>query len=197
MLYILIIENNYHYYSLKKGGIMKKLLLVCFVVLAMVSVVYGGEKETDVRFTLGTTAFGSVGCDLPEDSTIYKFDIGVNLRHPLPNNFFWDLEGYIPVIYNDKPTDSATAFGAGARIRGGYNIIGDLRVFIGGGFFTLIVNNDQIDGLAQSALYGSLEGGLEYKSFTIGIDHGSSPFHDSAQGDSGFNTLYVGYQYHF
>lgn len=165
-------------------------MVICFNAQA-------GEKDTDVRFTLGSTAFGSVGCDMPEDSTLYKVDIGVNLRHPLPHDFFWDLEGYIPILYNDKANDSATAFGAGIRARTGYNIVGDLRVFIGGGFFTLVVNNDEIDSLAQSALYGSLEGGFEYKRFIIGVDHGSSPFHDSEQGDSGFNTIYFGYTHHF
>jgi len=172
-------------------------IIILSIIMCIVETVKASEQETDVRFTLGTTQFGSVGCDLEESSEIYKFDAGVSRRRQLAYNFFWDLEGYIPVLYNDNTSESVVSFGAGARIRGGYNLIGDLRVFIGGGFFTLLINNDEICGLAQSALYGSLEGGLEYKKFTIGVDHGSSPFHDSEQGDSGFNTIYVGFTHNF
>lgn len=176
---------------------MKKIIWAVSIMLLLCFNVCAGEAETDVRFALGTTAIGTVGCDTPEGSELYKADIGVNYRKDLGDHFYWDREGYIPIIYSDTPDESAVAFGAGFRIRGGYKIFDEWKIFLGAGVFTLITNNDKVQNLGESPLYGSLEGGVEYKNFTIGIDHGSSPFHDADDGDEGFNNFYVAYQIHF
>lgn len=176
---------------------MKSIMLTLAMVILVSFNVYAGEADTDVRFAFGTTAIGTIGCDTQPGEELYKLDIGVNLRKDLGEHFYWDREAYAPIIYSDGSDESAVAFGFGFRIRGGYKIFDDWKIFLGAGFFTLLANNDSMVNLAESPLYGSLEGGIEYKNFTIGIDHGSSPFHDADDGDEGFNNFFVSYRVHF
>jgi hypothetical protein len=161
-------------------------ILVLFVSSAAMS------AELDYRFTGGITSDLAPGAAMPAGSTLYKMDVGINLRSRWWMDLFWDREAYLTGIYNEGNWSG----GLGVRLRSGYHITDNWRIFIGGGVLTLIDGGD-IDNLGHSILYGSIEGGLEYKSLTIGFNHVSSPFHDGSDGDRGFNDLYFGVQINY
>ena len=71
-----------------------------------------------------------------------------------------------------------------------YSITKNLDFRLGGGA-AFIYDGGEIDGLSQSAVYGSIRSGFRYKSFRLEIDHYSSPFHD----DSGINLLTIGWEW--
>lgn len=160
------------------------------IFILFTSVVYAKDN---IRITAETTAAFTPGCKI-ENSSIYKIDVGTNLTKPIWKDLYWDREAYLTAIYNDKKNDNALTGGGGFRLRTGYSFTDNLNIFIGSGL-VILFDGGCIDGLAQTFIYGTIEGGIEYKRVVVGFNHMSSPFHDSSDGDSGFNTIYVGWNF--
>jgi hypothetical protein len=143
----------------------------------------------DYRITGG--AAGSIVPGAAISSDLYKIDIGYNVRTKyIYEEVFWDREIYLTSMYNENNI----AGGGGFRLRGGYCFTEDFRIFLGAGLATY-AGGGNIENLASTWLYGTLEGGIEYKQFILGVDHASSPFHDSADDDLGINLIYFGFKF--
>lgn len=170
--------------EIKKGVLYSAIFI--FVILFMLT--FCSYVKADYRITGGTYHDAVVGAKMYTD--LYKLDFGLNVEVEYSENFYWEREYYLTGIHNEGNISG----GGGFRLRGGYNITEDFRVFLGAGLLVLIDGGD-IENLAVSPLYGSLEGGIEYKEFIFGIDHVSSPFHGGDEGDSGINLFYIGIKF--
>lgn len=141
------------------------------------------------RITGGIYHDAVIGADMYTD--LYKLDFGINAQYDfLFSDFYWEREFYATALLNE----GNFAGGGGFRLRGGCELTRNLRMFIGTGLLFLVDGGD-IENLAVSPLYGSLEIGIEYKNFVFGIDHASSPFHGGEDGDSGINLFYLGIKF--
>lgn len=90
--------------------------------------------------------------------------------------------------------------GAGFQSRGRMRLFYGLSIFLGGGF-AVIPDGGDLDKLAHSWLYGTIDFGLTWPNSTwwlpdeAAVRHISSPFHHAVDGDSGLNFLMIRWSY--
>lgn len=161
---------------------MKTYKAIIFVLI--VAIIPAMLQAGEIRTTLGTSSDYSPGCQT--ESGIVKTDIGYVWNKSITGKLSYDKETYETFIY-----DNDLFTGAGGRLRLKYSFTKNLNIFAGAGVLYIYDGGD-ITGLADSWLYGSMSAGIGYKSFILGIDHVSSPFHHADEGDSGLNTIFIG-----
>ena len=157
------------------------LLGIVLLAIIIASICSAGELRT----TLGTTTDIAPGCSSEEQIT--KLDIGYKTDFQYLSN-----EIYAPIFIQNSDVYA----GIGDRLWYDINLSKNTCLAIGAGILYIYDGGD-ISGLADSWLYGSLGAELSYKSFFVGVDHVSSPFHHASDGDSGCNTVMLGFKWEF
>jgi hypothetical protein len=181
-------------------------ILLCSIVLLLLVVKAHAAGEwrpndfSKLRVTVGMTHDAALGAEMPSGYTLYKADVGHAITHyfdfeGMYEGFYYDRELYLTALFQEGNQDEF-AGGLGYRLRGGYAFTENWRLYLGAGLAVLPGAGD-IQNLAHSVLYGTLEGGVEYRGIKLGLNHISSPFHGGDDGDSGTNDFYFGFAFNF
>lgn len=177
---------------------MKTTLLIMLIVLILSFPITTGAESENINMSLGATTDMLPFAEMPHDSSIYKMDMGYNFRDDIWKALYWDREAYLSMMYNDKEGGGHgdLAGGTGIRLRSGISFTDNLRIFLGAGLL-LLINGDDLDNLADSWLFGTMEGGIEYRKIFVCVGHISVPHKDHSDGDTSVNTINVGVKISF
>jgi len=159
--------------------------IIILVIVALIAFAFGTADAKGLETSLGITSDYAPGAEC--STPIQKLDIAYYYSKEL--NPKWSFE-YGP-NYTALYTADEIYHGVGYNIGINYSIKKELDVFFRSGLLC-IHKGGEIDGLADSSLYGNLEAGLKYKCCLLKVGHNSSPFHHANEGDSGINFVFIG-----